>query len=48
MIGVAAEIAALRGNPLDASADITTFARLQLTALRKQSRKREAGGVPRV
>ncbi|MCB1886664.1 MAG: CHAD domain-containing protein [Rhodocyclaceae bacterium] len=49
MIGVAAEIAALRGNPLDASADITTFARLQLTALRKQSRKRWSkarDGVP--
>ncbi len=49
MIGVAAEIAGLKGSVLDASADITTFARLQLTALRKQARKRWSkarDGVP--
>lgn len=42
MLSLARELNALTGNPLDASADLTTFARLQLHALRKRARKRFA------
>ncbi|MCB1915487.1 MAG: CHAD domain-containing protein [Rhodocyclaceae bacterium] len=40
MLTFAAELNRLEANPLDASADLTAFARLQLDVLRKRARKR--------
>ncbi|MCB1958984.1 MAG: CHAD domain-containing protein [Rhodocyclaceae bacterium] len=42
MLALAAQLNALDGNALDAAADLSTFARLQLGALRKRARKRFA------
>ncbi|MCB1954229.1 MAG: CHAD domain-containing protein [Rhodocyclaceae bacterium] len=49
MIDVAAGVQNLKGGVLDASADVTAFARLQLSVLRQQARKRwrkARDGVP--
>ncbi|MCB1906847.1 MAG: CHAD domain-containing protein [Rhodocyclaceae bacterium] len=40
MLAFAAELAGLSANPLDSSADLSAFARLQLDFLRKRARKR--------
>ena len=40
MLGFAAELTSLAANPLDASADLAAFARLQLDFLRKRARSR--------